>query len=138
MQERLCTILVPPGWRVPRNGSWKGVNEANFIYDEAALGRRHALLGYYPMVGNRGAASGEWSFVGGQANYWTSTASDEYYVYALNFLPAYLNAESNSNRSAGAPVRCVSETQGAVEPDDPVTGEDVVLDRVTEASYKAF
>lgn len=128
----------PPGWRVPRNGSWKGVNEANFIYDEAALGRRHALLGYYPMVGNRGAASGEWSFVGGQANYWTSTASDEYYVYALNFLPAYLNTESNSNRSAGAPVRCVSETQGAVEPDDPVTGEDVVLDRVTEASYKAF
>lgn len=128
----------PPGWRVPRNGSWKGLNEANFIYDEVALGRRHALLGYYPMTGNRGAASGEWSFVGGQANYWTSTPADGYYVYALNFLPAYINTESNSNRSAGAPVRCVSETQGTVGPDDPVTGEEVLLDRVTEASYKAF
>lgn len=126
----------PPGWRVPRNGSWKGVNEANFIYDEVAFGRRHALLGYYPAAGNRGAASGYWSFVGGQASYWTSTPTQEHYSYMLNFLPSYLNPQSNSNRAAGCSVRCVSETQGEPEP-DPSAGENFPLDQVTEAAYQA-
>lgn len=125
----------PPGWRVPRNGSWKGVNEANFIYDEAAFGRRHALLGYYPAAGNRGAASGTWSFVGGQASYWTSTATQEQYSYILNFLAAYLNPQSSSNRAAGCSVRCVSETQG--EPDsEPSTGDTFTLTTVTDATYQ--
>ena len=125
----------PPGWRVPRNGSWKGVNEANFIYDEFALGRRHALLGYYPAAGNRGAASGVWSFVGGQASYWTSTPMQDHYSYVLNFLPAYLNTQSNSNRAAGCSVRCVSETQGEPDP-DPTIGETFQLSVVTDATYK--
>lgn len=125
----------PPGWRVPRDGSWKGVNEANFIYDEVALGRRHALLGYYPAAGNRGAASGEWSFVGGQASYWTSTTTQDHYAYILNFLPAYINTQSSSNRAAGCPVRCVSETQSEPEP-DPTIGDTFELSIVTDASYK--
>mgnify|MGYP007028757585 CR=1 FL=1 len=127
----------PPGWRVPRDGSWEGVNEANFIYDEAAFGRRHPLLGYYPLTGNRGAASGEWSFVGGQANYWTSTAAAEQYTYIPNPLPAYLNVRGNGDRAGGCPVRCVSETQGEPDP-EPVPGETIVLNRVTEAAYKAY
>lgn len=125
----------PPGWRVPRNGSWKGVNEANFIYDEAAFGRRHALLGYYPAAGNRGAASGTWSFVGGQASYWTSTATQEQYSYILNFLAAYLNPQSSSNRAAGCSVRCVSETQGEPDP-EPSTGDTFTLTTVTDATYQ--
>lgn len=125
----------PPGWRVPRNGSWKGVNEANFIYDEAAFGRRHALLGYYPAAGNRGAASGTWSFVGGQASYWTSTATQEQYSYILNFLAAYLNPQSSSNRAAGCSVRCVSETQGEPGP-EPSTGDTFTLTTVTDATYQ--
>lgn len=125
----------PPGWRVPRNSSWKGVNEANFIYDEAAFGRRHALLGYYPAAGNRGAASGTWSFVGGQASYWTSTATQEQYSYILNFLAAYLNPQSSSNRAAGCSVRCVSETQGEPGP-EPSTGDTFTLTTVTDATYQ--
>lgn len=125
----------PPGWRVPRNGSWKGVNEANFIYDEAAFGRRHALLGYYPAAGNRGAASGTWGFVGGQASYWTSTATQEQYSYILNFLAAYLNPQSSSNRAAGCSVRCVSETQGEPDP-EPSTGDTFTLTTVTDATYQ--
>ena len=125
----------PPGWRVPRNGSWKGVNEANFIYDEAAFRRRHALLGYYPAAGNRGAASGTWSFVGGQASYWTSTATQEQYSYILNFLAAYLNPQSSSNRAAGCSVRCVSETQGEPDP-EPSTGDTFTLTTVTDATYQ--
>lgn len=125
----------PPGWRVPRNGSWKGVNEANFIYDEAAFGRHHALLGYYPAAGNRGAASGTWSFVGGQASYWTSTATQEQYSYILNFLAAYLNPQSSSNRAAGCSVRCVSETQGEPDP-EPSTGDTFTLTTVTDATYQ--
>lgn len=125
----------PPGWRVPRNSSWKGGNEANFIYDEAAFGRRHALLGYYPAAGNRGAASGTWSFVGGQASYWTSTATQEQYSYILNFLAAYLNPQSSSNRAAGCSVRCVSETQGEPDP-EPSTGDTFTLTTVTDATYQ--
>lgn len=101
-----------------------------------AFGRRHALLGYYPAAGNRGAASGYWSFVGGQASYWTSTPTQEHYSYMLNFLPSYLNPQSNSNRAAGCSVRCVSETQGEPEP-DPSAGENFPLDQVTEAAYQA-
>lgn len=131
------TLFDPcsPGWRVPRNGSWKGVNEANFIYDEAAFRRRHALLGYYPAAGNRGAASGTWSFVGGQASYWTSTATQEQYSYILNFLAAYLNPQSSSNRAAGCSVRCVSETQGEPGP-EPSTGDTFTLTTVTDATYQ--
>lgn len=112
-----------------------GVNEANFIYDEAAFGRRHALLGYYPAAGNRGAASGTWSFVGGQASYWTSTATQEQYSYILNFLAAYLNPQSSSNRAAGCSVRCVSETQGEPDP-EPSTGDTFTLTTVTDATYQ--
>lgn len=122
----------PPGWRVPRDGSWRGLTEANFIYDDAALGRRHALLGYYPSVGTRGTASGEWSFVGGSGTYWTSSASGGYYVSTLNFLPGYLNTHSNANRSGGCPVRCVSET---VSDPNPTEKEEYVLTKVTDASY---
>ena len=110
-------------------------NEANFIYDEAAFGRRHALLGYYPAAGNRGAASGTWSFVGGQASYWTSTATQELYSYILNFLAAYLNPQSSSNRAAGCSVRCVSETQGEPDP-EPSTGDTFTLTTVTDATYQ--
>lgn len=110
-------------------------NEANFIYDEAAFGRRHALLGYYPAAGNRGAASGTWSFVGGQAFYWTSTATQEQYSYILNFLAAYLNPQSSSNRAAGCSVRCVSETQGEPDP-EPSTGDTFTLTTVTDATYQ--
>lgn len=110
-------------------------NEANFIYDEAAFGRRHALLGYYPAAGNRGAASGTWSFVGGQASYWTSTATQEQYSYILNFLAAYLNPQSSSNRAAGCSVRCVSETQGEPGP-EPSTGDTFTLTTVTDATYQ--
>lgn len=110
-------------------------NEANFIYDEAAFGRRHALLGYYPAAGNRGAASGTWSFVGGQASYWTSTATQEQYSYILNFLAAYLNPQSSSNRAAGCLVRCVSETQGEPGP-EPSTGDTFTLTTVTDATYQ--
>lgn len=110
-------------------------NEANFIYDEAAFGRRHALLGYYPAAGNRGAASGTWSFVGGQASYWTSTATQEQYSYILNFLAAYLNPQSSSNRAAGCSVRCVSETQGEPDP-EPSTGDTFTLTTVTDATYQ--
>lgn len=122
----------PPGWRVPRNGSWTGLTEANFIYDDAALGRRHALLGYYPSAGSRGTGSGEWSFVGGSGTYWSSSAANGYYVSTLNFLPGALNTHSNANRSGGCPVRCVSETTD--EP-DPVETEEYVLTKVTDASY---
>ena len=110
-------------------------NEANSIYDEAAFGRRHALLGYYPAAGNRGAASGTWSFVGGQASYWTSTATQELYSYILNFLAAYLNPQSSSNRAAGCSVRCVSETQGEPGP-EPSTGDTFTLTTVTDATYQ--
>lgn len=110
-------------------------NEANSIYDEAAFGRRHALLGYYPAAGNRGAASGTWSFVGGQASYWTSTATQEQYSYILNFLAAYLNPQSSSNRAAGCSVRCVSETQGEPDP-EPSTGDTFTLTTVTDATYQ--
>lgn len=110
-------------------------NEANFIYDEAAFGRRYALLGYYPAAGNRGAASGTWSFVGGQASYWTSTATQEQYSYILNFLAAYLNPQSSSNRAAGCSVRCVSETQGEPDP-EPSTGDTFTLTTVTDATYQ--
>lgn len=110
-------------------------NEANFIYDEAAFGRRHALLGYHPAAGNRGAASGTWSFVGGQASYWTSTATQELYSYILNFLAAYLNPQSSSNRAAGCSVRCVSETQGEPGP-EPSTGDTFTLTTVTDATYQ--
>lgn len=110
-------------------------NEANFIYDEAAFGRRHALLGYYPAAGNRGAASGTWSFVGGQASYWTSTATQEQFSYILNFLAAYLNPQSSSNRAAGCSVRCVSETQGEPDP-EPSTGDTFTLTTVTDATYQ--
>lgn len=110
-------------------------NEANFIYDEAAFGRRHALLGYYPAAGNRGAASGTWGFVGGQASYWTSTATQEQYSYILNFLAAYLNPQSSSNRAAGCSVRCVSETQGEPDP-EPSTGDTFTLTTVTDATYQ--
>lgn len=110
-------------------------NEANFIYDEAAFGRRHALLGYYPAAGNRGAASVTWSFVGGQASYWTSTATQEQYSYILNFLAAYLNPQSSSNRAAGCSVRCVSETQGEPDP-EPSTGDTFTLTTVTDATYQ--
>lgn len=110
-------------------------NEANFIYDEAAFGRRHALLGYYPAAGNRGAASGTWSFVGGQASYWTSTATQEQYSYILNFLAAYLNPQSSSNRAAGCSVRCVSETQGEPDP-EPSTGDTFTLTTVTDATHQ--
>ena len=110
-------------------------NEANFIYDEAAFGRRHALLGYYPAAGNRGAASDTWSFVGGQASYWTSTATQEQYSYILNFLAAYLNPQSSSNRAAGCSVRCVSETQGEPGP-EPSTGDTFTLTTVTDATYQ--
>lgn len=110
-------------------------NEANSIYDEAAFGRRHALLGYYPAAGNRGAASGTWSFVGGQASYWTSTATQEQYSYILNFLAAYLNPQSSSNRAAGCSVRCVSETQGEPGP-EPSTGDTFTLTTVTDATYQ--
>lgn len=110
-------------------------NEANFIYDEAAFGRRHALLGYYPAADNRGAASGTWSFVGGQASYWTSTATQEQYSYILNFLAAYLNPQSSSNRAAGCSVRCVSETQGEPGP-EPSTGDTFTLTTVTDATYQ--
>lgn len=110
-------------------------NEANFIYDEAAFGRRHALLGYYPAAGNRGAASGTWNFVGGQASYWTSTATQEQYSYILNFLAAYLNPQSSSNRAAGCSVRCVSETQGEPGP-EPSTGDTFTLTTVTDATYQ--
>lgn len=110
-------------------------NEANFIYDEAAFGRRHALLGYYPAAGNRGAASGTWSFVGGQASYWTLTATQEQFSYILNFLAAYLNPQSSSNRAAGCSVRCVSETQGEPDP-EPSTGDTFTLTTVTDATYQ--
>ena len=123
----------PPGWRVPRADSWKGVGEGNFIWDEAAYGRRHALLGYYPAVGSRGSATGEWSFVGNSGQYWSSSAFEDYYVNVFYFLPAYVDPLGSANRSTGLPVRCVSETQGDPGPVVPV--EDFVLDRVTEASY---
>lgn len=127
----------PPGWRVPRKESWTGLNETNFIWDDAALGRRHALLGYYPAVGSRGAATGEWNFVGGSGLYWSSSATEDCYVSKLNFLPAYINVQSNANRASGFPVRCVSETAG--DPgEDPGTIEKYELDRVTESAYIGF
>ena len=127
----------PPGWRVPRKESWTGLNETNFIWDDAALGRRHALLGYYPAVGSRGAATGEWNFVGGSGLYWSSSATEDCYVSTLNFLPAYINVQSNANRASGFPVRCVSETAG--DPgEDPGTIEKYELDRVTESAYIGF
>lgn len=127
----------PPGWRVPRKESWTGLNETNFIWDDAALGRRHALLGYYPAAGSRGAATGEWNFVGGSGLYWSSSATEDCYVSKLNFLPAYINVQSNANRASGFPVRCVSETVG--DPgEDPGTIEKYELDRVTESAYIGF
>lgn len=126
----------PPGWRVPRKESWAGLNDTNFIWDDAAYGRRHALLGYYPAAGGRGAATGEWSFVGGTGQYWSSSATEDYYVSTLNFLPGYINVQSNANRSSGYPVRCVSETKGAPGP-QPVIDE-FTVDRITEAAYVAF
>ena len=126
----------PPGWRVPRKESWAGLNETNFIWDDAAYGRRHALLGYYPAVGSRGAATGEWSFVGGTGGYWSSSVTEDYYVGSLNFLAGYVNVQSNANRSSGYPVRCVNETKG--DPGIPQVVDKFVMDRVTEAAYIGF
>lgn len=125
----------PPGWRVPRKESWKGVSETNFVWDDAAAGRRHGVLGYYPATGSRGAATGEWSFVGNMGEYWSSAAADEqYYVSTLYFLMGFLDTQNNSNRSSGLPVRCVSET--SVDPgEEPQPAETIVMDRITEASY---
>lgn len=126
----------PPGWRVPRKDSWTGLNETNFIWDDAAFGRRHALLGYYPAVGSRGAATGEWSFVGGAGQYWSSSVTEDFYAGTFYFLAGYINVQNNANRSSGLPVRCVSETPG-----DPGTQPEVeafTLDRVTEAAYLGF
>lgn len=126
----------PPGWRVPRGDSWRGVNESNFVWDDVALGRRHPLLGYYPAVGNRGSATGEWTSTGGIGQYWSSTAANGAYVSTFYFLPSYLDTHGNENRSSGLPVRCVSETAG--DPVVPPVVEEFVMNRVTEASYIAF
>lgn len=123
----------PPGWRVPRKESWTGLNETNFIWDEAAYGRRHALLGYYPAAGGRGAATGEWSFVGGSCQIWSSSVVEDYYVSTLYFLPGFIDTQNKANRSSGFPVRCVTETPGG--PVVPPTYDEFTLDRVTEASY---
>lgn len=73
--------------------------------------------------------------MGGQASYWTSTATQEQYSYILNFLAAYLNPQSSSNRAAGCSVRCVSETQGEPDP-EPSTGDTFTLTTVTDATYQ--
>ena len=73
--------------------------------------------------------------MGGQASYWTSTATQEQYSYILNFLAAYLNPQSSSNRAAGCSVRCVSETQGEPGP-EPSTGDTFTLTTVTDATYQ--
>lgn len=126
----------PPGWRVPRGDSWVGVNETNFIWDDAALGCRHALLGYYPATGNRGGATGEWTFVAGAGEYWSSSVAQSFYASTFYFLPSFLETHNRSYRASGNPVRCVSETKGDPGPVPDV--EQVVCDRVTEASYIAF
>ena len=124
----------PPGWRVPRESHYRGLNNNSFPLDEALTGGRlHPTAGYFPAAGIRGFEGGIWTSIGSTGDYWTSTASENGFAHILHFLPSLVNPNGQTYRAAGLPVRCVSEKQD----DTPQTGYDLEIraNRPIEAGY---
>lgn len=140
-QEKTMFDPCPPGWRVPKNTAFKGLNNNSFpVMDEmVSAGREHEILGYFPASGTRGFEGGIWVGVGTTGDYQSSTANNtektKGMVNILHFIESFINARGNQYRASGIPVRCVSEKEEADVPSPGDIDLKVEADRLVEAAY---
>ena len=112
----------PPGWRVPKNGTWEGFNTTTptttFVWNSPkATGRNYKLNGtdvtagtaFYPASGYRNSSNGSLSYGGSGGYYWSSSPGSQTNGYSLNFNSGGVNPSSDCNRANGFPVRCIAE-----------------------------
>lgn len=130
----------PPGWRVPKSSAFYGLNNNNFAVASTDLGRVHESIGYFPAAGQRGFEGGIWTSVGFEGDYWSSTSDTEGRVRTLYFIQGAVNPRGRNFRSAGMPIRCVSEVQSGEVPEPGIEYDiDIQADRyiADAAGYKA-
>lgn len=107
----------PPGYRIPANILYKGLNNNSFpLADDINGGRYHDKMGYFPPCGSRGFEGGTWFAVGLYTDYWSSTAMEDGWAGLLHGLESNINPKGKTYRAAGAAVRCVSEARNGEEP----------------------
>lgn len=108
----------PPGWRVPKNGTWAGFSSTTFVWNNPqATGRNYNLNGtnaqagtaFYPASGCRVSSDGSLGRDGSYGYYWSSSPSSQTIGYYLYFDSGIVYPSSSSNRASGFPVRCVAE-----------------------------
>ena len=118
--EKTVCDPCPTGWRVPDGGAdgvWsKALGSSastNLSYDSTNRGINcsgsfgdDAMI-WYPTSGYRHSSYGSLNNVFSDGNYWSCTS---YSAYSLDFdNHGYVNPSSNTDRSAGFPVRCLQE-----------------------------
>lgn len=115
----------PPGWKVPKNGTWDGFNASvssqytKFLWnDPLSSGRNYFPNTYsdrstgtifYPASGALDSGSGAFSGVGSTGRYWSCSPGSASLGYYLSFNSGYVNPSDNGSRASGFPVRCVQE-----------------------------
>ena len=105
----------PPGWRLPRNGSWDGFALGNRIIGGFSQGWNFTFVAnglesvWYPASGCRGVGTGA---VNGERTFgasWSASPSSTANGFYLGFLSGNVGPQNLSNRGGGFPVRCLQE-----------------------------
>ena len=108
----------PPGWRLPKNGTWQNFSTATFIWNSPkATGRNYKLNGsdvqagiaFYPASGCRNNSSGALSSDGSYGYCWSSSPRSQASGYRLYFNSGGVYPSSSDYRANGFPVRCIAE-----------------------------
>lgn len=107
----------PPGWRVPENNVWSGLNNGNFSWNAPSKGRTNNNYGgFYPASGYRSGTYvwinnpfGKMFEVGTNGYYWSASV-DGNQARNLQFNNNQaVSTSSSNNRANGYPVRCVED-----------------------------
>ncbi|MDE7355178.1 MAG: fibrobacter succinogenes major paralogous domain-containing protein [Rikenellaceae bacterium] len=63
----------------------------------------------FPAVGSRGTSNGTLYDAGRKGSYWSSVASDSFFVYSLYFAISDLAVTDSNGKPFGFSVRCVRQ-----------------------------
>ena len=100
----------PWGYHVPSTKEWKSIYDALWLTSSADWVNQLKTKLNLPFAGFRLYNYALVLNVGSNGIYWSSTPSDAYYAYHLEFYSSYIDPQHNSYRADGFSVRCLKDS----------------------------
>jgi len=112
-------IACPPGWHLPSDTEWMSYEISLFMYDATSWGARGTnqadklrlggSSGFNAILSGTRNLEGEYSMMGTDAGFWTSTGNNHFAYYRYIFFEQSVIFRTMLPANHGLSVRCVKE-----------------------------